>query len=119
MPEKDIAGELPQRIDWNTYVILKRSWGVSIAALLYRSRDLGIISPAVYQRAVTRMSALGWRTNEPAPLFEAEAPVLLAKAMAVLGPSGYSQANLEQESWTPKPIVEAALRTLSRANVIV
>lgn len=119
MPAKDIAGELPERIDWNAYVHLKRSWGVSIAALLYRSRDLGIISPPVYQRAVTKMSGLGWRTNEPAPLFEAEAPVLLAKAMAVLAPLGYSQTTLEHDSWMPKPIVEAALRTFPRASVIV
>jgi Zn-dependent peptidase ImmA (M78 family) len=119
MPAKNIASQLPERVEWNTYVQLKRSWGVSIAALLYRSRELGIISPPIYQRAVTKMSSLGWRTSEPAPLFESESPVLLAKAMAVLEPLGFSVTSLEHESWMPKPVVEAALRTSSRASVRV
>ncbi len=57
--------------------------------------------------------------SEPIPLIESESPVPLAKAMAVLASLGFSVTSLESESWMSKPVVEAALRTFSRASVRV
>lgn len=115
MPANEISHELPTRADWAALARLKRLWGVSIAALLYRSRDLGRMSPTAYQRAVAKMSALGWRTAEPAPLPEVESPVLLSKAMSVLEPLGYSLESLERDARLPKDKLDAVLRSTSRA----
>lgn len=59
---------------------LKQTWGVSAAALLHRSFDLGLISDHTYRRLNTEMSAAGWRTAEPLPVAR-ERPRALARAL--------------------------------------
>ncbi len=84
MPRETIIHELPERLSWPQYFELKRRWGVSIAALVRRSRDLEVISDHAYQRAMVQMSARGWRTNEPIPLDVTEEPTLLPRALRLI-----------------------------------
>jgi Zn-dependent peptidase ImmA (M78 family)/transcriptional regulator with XRE-family HTH domain len=55
---------------------LKSEWGVSMAALLRRGRDLGTISEARYRALVIEMSRAGYRKTEPVVL-EPEEPKAL------------------------------------------
>lgn len=59
---RDIIG-MPNKIE--NYIFLKRKWKVSIAAMMYKSRELGIISPRQYQYLISLMNKKGFRTNEP------------------------------------------------------
>ncbi|MFC4913743.1 XRE family transcriptional regulator [Actinomadura gamaensis] len=65
MPADDIAGALPAVPDWDRLAALKAEWGVSMAALLYRARTLGVMPEQVYREAMATMSRHGWRRTEP------------------------------------------------------
>lgn len=55
-------------LDLGELLLLKRTFGMSLQALLYRLKDLAIISDAHYQQWCVRVSQQGWRKDEPAPL---------------------------------------------------
>jgi Zn-dependent peptidase ImmA (M78 family) len=84
MPADAMRAELPRYMDWDAYIALKLRWRVSLAALLYRARTLGIISPDAHQRAHARMSARGWREHEPGDIGPAEQPTVLHKALTLM-----------------------------------
>lgn len=46
-------------------LLLKRRLGMSLQALLYRLRDLGIITESYYKKWCVDINRLGWRTREP------------------------------------------------------
>ncbi|MGP4026122.1 XRE family transcriptional regulator [Actinomadura sp. 3N407] len=88
MPEADIAAELPAKADWERLADLKAVWGVSIAALLYRARTLGIMTETAYRNAMSTMSSRGWRRHEPGPARPLEQPTMLARAIEIVGQAG-------------------------------
>ena len=47
------------------YIRLKKKWGVSIQAMLYRVCDLDIISNNQFQYLMRQISSKGWRKKEP------------------------------------------------------
>ncbi|MEU8804157.1 ImmA/IrrE family metallo-endopeptidase [Spirillospora sp. NPDC048819] len=88
MPEADIAAELPAKADWERLGELKAVWGVSIAALLYRARTLGIMTETVYRNAMSTMSSRGWRRHEPGTARPLEQPTMLTRAIEIVGQAG-------------------------------
>jgi Zn-dependent peptidase ImmA (M78 family)/transcriptional regulator with XRE-family HTH domain len=74
MPATDIRDRLPPRADWPRLFQLKSEWQVSLAALLYRAKTLGKMSPSNYLTAIKASSARGWRRSEPVPLGPPEVP---------------------------------------------
>lgn len=64
-PALAVKSALPTTLDWTAYLDLKRQWGLSIAALVRRAKDLGVIDDATYTRAMKQRSAHGWRRVEP------------------------------------------------------
>lgn len=52
--------------------LIKEEFGLSMAGVLYRARDLGIISPTCHQGMVRRFSINGWRRKEPGHPFPGE-----------------------------------------------
>lgn len=86
MPRDEIIDSLPRRIDWSAFHELKRHWGVSLRALVYRSHALGVMSEASYRRANQQLSM--WGRPEPGPLGLAESPQLLALAREVMVENG-------------------------------
>ena len=84
MPAQAIRKEFPRRFSWEKYFDLKERWKVSLAALVRRARDLGIISKATYKRTMVQYSTYGWRNGEPGNLTQPEQPVLIPKALSAL-----------------------------------
>ena len=86
MPETSFATDAalePQNLDY--YKQIKRKWKVSIAAMLYRSCDLGIITQGQYQYMMRIMQNKGWRKSEPLDnTMKAAKPALFSDAVDVL-----------------------------------
>ena len=64
-PEMSLGPQLPADLDWGSYLQLKRTWGMSMAALVRRAKDLKVIDDATYTRAMKQRSSYGWRFKEP------------------------------------------------------
>ncbi len=88
MPEADITDQLPSTADWTRLAELRATWGVSMAALLYRARTLKIMRESTYRNAMSVMSARGWRRREPGPARPLERPTMLTGAVELLARSG-------------------------------
>jgi Zn-dependent peptidase ImmA (M78 family)/transcriptional regulator with XRE-family HTH domain len=88
MPADDIAQQLPGTADWERLATLKETWGVSMAALLYRARTLGIMKETAYRNAMSTMSSRGWRRHEPGQAKPLEQPTMLTRAVEMVGQAG-------------------------------
>ncbi len=97
MPAKIMLEVLPKRFDLGAYARVKHEWGVSIAALLYRARTLGVISEPAYRRTVVNMNKIYGRKDEPFPLKTKENPELLASAINLLTASNRTIDDLASE----------------------
>ena len=64
-PKKAMRSQLPTDLDWGCYLQLKRTWGMSMAALVRRAKDLKVIDDSTYTRAMKQRSSYGWRFKEP------------------------------------------------------
>jgi Zn-dependent peptidase ImmA (M78 family) len=118
LPAQAIRDELPRRFDIRRYVQLKRRWRVSIQALAYRSRTLGLISEATFRRGMARISLRGWRTGEPYPIGPADEPVLLRAAVDLIGQArGTSIHDLASELGFPQDVVDLFLVDRDRPSV--
>ncbi|MFA1538001.1 helix-turn-helix domain-containing protein [Actinomadura monticuli] len=102
MPEADIAGELPGTADWECLTRLKAAWGVSMAALLYRARTLGIMQETVYRNAMSAMSSRGWRRHEPGPGKPLEQPTMLTRAVEIVGQAGTDRDRVAERARVPR-----------------
>jgi transcriptional regulator with XRE-family HTH domain len=61
------VGEVRYSVMLGELLVLKREWGMSIQAILRRLRDLEVIGPDLYKAWCIRISASGWRKEEPEP----------------------------------------------------
>jgi Zn-dependent peptidase ImmA (M78 family)/transcriptional regulator with XRE-family HTH domain len=87
MPAEEIAPLLPRTISsssWASLARLKEQWGVSMQALLFRARELGVLGDVSYRNAMTTVSARGWRRAEPGQIQVLEQPSLLPRALELL-----------------------------------
>ena len=82
-PAREIAGLLPTRLDFAYLLEVQRAWGVSVQALLRRSRELECIGDELYRKGMATLTRLGWRRDEPTGEYPTEWPALLAEAVAL------------------------------------
>lgn len=75
MPSNAIRAEL-DGLDLPKLVQLKPKWGVSMAALLRKGRDVGAVNEHEYKQLNIALSTAGYRKNEPVHLHE-EFPTLV------------------------------------------
>jgi Zn-dependent peptidase ImmA (M78 family)/DNA-binding XRE family transcriptional regulator len=111
MPADEVEPWLPRRS--NEFERLEegsRIWGVSMQALLYRAQTVGTLSPHAYQRAMQRISAAGWRRQEPVEFGPAEAPELLQRAIDALADAGTTLAAIATEFGIPAARLARMLR---------
>ena len=59
------VGEKRSRIQLEELLYLKRRYGMSIQAILFRLKDLGIITASHYKRWCMDINKLGWKKQEP------------------------------------------------------
>ena len=65
MPEEVLwskVGKHRTDIDWRELLALKLTYGMSVQAITYRCKDLGIISQALYRRLFDLFEEDGWRS---------------------------------------------------------
>lgn len=94
LPKGSFLNEFPQfssrRIPWDKLLELKQRWKVSIAALIMRGYDLGLIDDTARKKAFIQISHRGWRTGEPGDkpehpaYFELEKPELIKNAVELI-----------------------------------
>ncbi len=65
------------RLDWEELGILKRKYGVSMAAWIYRAKDLEIITEHYAANLYREMGERGWRKHEPVDYIADEEPLKL------------------------------------------
>ena len=95
--EQLIAEWMPGRISWAYLLTLKQRWQVSLAALLYRARDLELITKTAYESAIKYSSRRGWRRDEPGHLGPPERPQLLTRAVEALDAIGIDRQQFADE----------------------
>jgi Zn-dependent peptidase ImmA (M78 family)/transcriptional regulator with XRE-family HTH domain len=118
MPAEAIKDELPTRVRWRELLDLKVRWGVSLAALLMRSKALGRIDDLAYLNGIKMMSANGWRIDEPGDdeLGTPESPRLLNEALELLAAEGITLDELVAEAGLPLDDVRTLLGATGRRH---
>ncbi|MGW3269367.1 ImmA/IrrE family metallo-endopeptidase [Streptomyces sp. NPDC001056] len=101
MPADEMRDLLPPKADWRTLGALKADWNVSLQALLYRSRQLCVMSDVTYRNAVLYLSSKGWRRREPGVMPVTEQPSLFPRAVEILGQVGIGEEVLAGEARVP------------------
>lgn len=99
LPAEQLMEEWPRgRLSWNSLLQLKQRWQMSLAALLYRGRDLELLSQTAYESAVKYMARAGWRKTEPGDLGLPERPRLLHSAVVALNNVGITADELAEQA---------------------
>lgn len=81
MPAAEIADRLPAPVDLATLKDVADGYGVSVAALAYRGKDLGVYGESTVRRVLATITKLGWRHDEPVRrAHPGEEPELLPRA---------------------------------------
>lgn len=111
MPAVEIRPHLPATTagrGWAKLAELKEHWGVSLAALLYRARTLGVMGDVTYRNAMVRMSQNGWRRAEPGRVSSLEAPSMLARAREVINEAGIDDEQFLSGAGLPRDLYAVA-----------
>lgn len=108
MPSNVIKPELPTRFDMRKLSQLSEKWGVAIQALVYRSKELGLISDAAARRAYIKLHELASTpavAPRPVRQYPGEVPAMLAQAIELAGQSNISVASIADElAWRPAQV---------------
>ena len=83
MPATSFKEDCPRSYRQSLFISVKKYWRVSIAAALYRARELGILSENSYKSALIRRSRAGTRTQEEEE-FQHAYPTRLDQAMKLI-----------------------------------
>jgi Zn-dependent peptidase ImmA (M78 family)/transcriptional regulator with XRE-family HTH domain len=92
-PREVIQHELPRRLNLAKLEEISLRWGVSIHSLLYRCKELELISESTYRRAFISLNTVK-PTTYPIRDFPGERPELLRNALALLEEDGTTLADV-------------------------
>lgn len=84
MPAVAMRREMPQPVTLSGLVPLRARWGVSLASLVRRARELNLITDRQYRHLFSQIGARGWRTSEPPSGRRIEKPRGFRKMIEVL-----------------------------------
>lgn len=85
LPRNAFFADLINPTKLDSYLILKKKWKVSIAAMVMRAKQLGRINTAHYQNLMKQISYRKWRKGEPYDdTWEVQRPQLFKKAIKIL-----------------------------------
>lgn len=65
VPDQVLRREVSETLTLHGYLRIKANYGISVAALIMRARDLGVITAARARSLQIQSSSQGWRTAEP------------------------------------------------------
>lgn len=65
LPDHVIERQVSESLTLHGYLRIKAEYGISVAAIVMRARDLGLISAARARSLQIQMSSQGWRAEEP------------------------------------------------------
>jgi Zn-dependent peptidase ImmA (M78 family)/transcriptional regulator with XRE-family HTH domain len=109
-PTTVLRDELPVRLDFDRLHELKRRWGISLKALVYRAHGLGIYREHTYRRGMSLLAQ--WGYPEPGDLGPRELPSLLGKAIDLLEQQQVGIASLATQAGLPpvlaRTVIDAA-----------
>jgi len=94
MPAEDIGPYLTE-LNVPKLARLKQEWQVSMAALLRRGRDLGLVSETKYRQMSIEFSQAGYRQREPVRI-PVERPALITRIISDRLRDGCSLEELSQ-----------------------
>lgn len=83
MPAATFSNDCPRQYRRALFGSVKQTWHVSIAAALYRARELGILSEQAYKSAQIIRARTGLKTHEEGE-FTPPLPSLLERAMSLM-----------------------------------
>ncbi|WP_219814574.1 XRE family transcriptional regulator [Rathayibacter sp. AY1E2] len=105
MPTNVIRDELPTRFDLRKLALLSERWGVSVQALVYRSKELGLISDSAARRAYIKLHELAEIpavAARPVRQYAGEVPAMLTQAIELAGSQNVTIATIAAElAWKP------------------
>lgn len=103
-PRDAIRDQLPRRINFNRYDELGQLWGVSINSLIFRSRELDLISESTARRAYITLNGIA-RRPMPVHDYPGERPELLKSALELLDQAGVPLTQVAEDlQMTPRHI---------------
>lgn len=107
MPEDSFARSLPG-LGINDFLSVKSYWGVSLQAMLYRARNIGILDESQYTARQVTISKKKWRRHEPLDDQRIpEAPTLLRTCVSMCVENcGLTVQQIMDEAGVPKDIFE-------------
>lgn len=118
-PSTALADELPVRLDFDRLHELKRRWGISLKALIYRGHALGIYREHTYRRGMSLLAQ--WGYPEPGDLGPREKPALLGKAVELLGQQQVTVESVSAAAGLPpalaRTVVEAATESVPKLRL--
>jgi Zn-dependent peptidase ImmA (M78 family)/DNA-binding XRE family transcriptional regulator len=104
MPAEEIRDRLPTPVDITVLKEIADGYGVSVAALAYRGKDLGVYSESTLRRLMATLTRLGWRTDEPVGArYPGERPELLTRAAELASAHGLPLPLLADRLRLPLP----------------
>jgi Zn-dependent peptidase ImmA (M78 family)/transcriptional regulator with XRE-family HTH domain len=105
-PRDVIRPEMPTRMDLKALERLGQKWGVSVESLVYRCREVGVVSDPAYRRAFQRLNQLrrlGLFQPEPVDGYPGEIPIMLKRAFELAEQNGLTMTTLARELTFPLP----------------
>jgi Zn-dependent peptidase ImmA (M78 family)/transcriptional regulator with XRE-family HTH domain len=110
-PSAVLRDELPARLDFDRLHELKRRWGISLKALVYRGHDLGVYREHTYRRGMSLLAQ--WGYPEPGDLGPREQPSLLGKAVELLDQQQVNVAALAAQAALPPALAHTVIDAAS------
>ncbi|MGL4743128.1 MAG: ImmA/IrrE family metallo-endopeptidase [Dermatophilaceae bacterium] len=80
LPERVVRQRVSETVNLHGYLPIKADYGISVGAIVMRSRDLGVISAQRARSLQIQLASLRWRSDEPVPVAN-ETPRLLGQAV--------------------------------------
>jgi len=116
LPYEAMKREMHPPLTLDDLAQLKARWGVSLQALVMRAAALGLIEPGQKKYLLQRISAKGWRVNEPVKV-PPEQPRLFKKMAETLYGVPVPAAKVASLAKAPVKLIEEILQACSDAVV--
>ena len=110
-PTSQLREELPGRLDFDRLHALKRRWGMSLKALVYRGHAMGVYRDHTYRRGMMMLTE--WGYPEPGDLGPPEASSVLVQAAQLLASRGIGLADLAALAAMPIQLLQTVVAASS------